>query len=113
MAVAAFPAADPAVAAAEAGKTHAFVFKNLLHKGGMRMELWVAGIALLIIAAGILVLILCRKKIHKSLQIAGACVLGVLFAAVLGYIALTFLFLDSLDSPPRACEKISVNTDLL
>ena len=64
------------------------------------MELWVAGIALLIIAAGILVLILCRKKIHKSLQIAGACVLGVLFAAVLGYIALTFLFLDSLDSPP-------------
>lgn len=64
------------------------------------MELWVAGIALLIIAAGILVLILCRKKIHKSLQIAGACVLGVLFAAVLGYIALTFLFLDSLDFPP-------------
>ena len=64
------------------------------------MELWAAGIALLIIAAGILVLILCRKKIHKSLQIAGACVLGVLFAAVLGYIALTFLFLDSLDSPP-------------
>ena len=31
---------------------------------------------------------------------AEGCVLGVLFAAVLGYIALTFLFLDSLDSPP-------------
>lgn len=53
------------------------------------MELWVAGIALLIIATGILVLILCGKKIHKSLQIAGACVLGVLFVAVLGYIVLT------------------------
>lgn len=63
------------------------------------MELWVAGIALLIIATGILVLILCRKKIHKSLQIAGACVLGVLFVAVPGYIALTFLFLGALDSP--------------
>lgn len=63
------------------------------------MELWAAGIALLIIAAGILVLILCRKKIHKGLRIFGVCVLGVLFAAVLGYIALTFLFLDSLDSP--------------
>ena len=64
------------------------------------MELWAAGIALLIIVAGILVLILCREKIHKGLRIAGVCVLGVLFAAVLGYIALTFLFLDSLDSPP-------------
>ena len=74
------------------------------------MELWAAGIALLIIAAGILVLILCGKKIHKGLRgkkihkglrIAGVCVLGALFAAVLGYIALTFLFLDSLHfSPP-------------
>ena len=63
------------------------------------MELWAAGIALLIIAAGILVLILCRKKIHKGLRIAGVCVLGALFAAVLGYIVLTFLFLDALDSP--------------
>ena len=62
------------------------------------MELWAAGIALLIIAAGILVLILCGKKIHKGLRIAG-CVLGALFAAVLGYIVLTFLFLDALDSP--------------
>lgn len=64
------------------------------------MELWVAGIALLIIAMGILVLILCREKIHKGLRIAVVCVLGVLFVAVLGYIALTFLFLNSLDSPP-------------
>ena len=69
------------------------------------MELWVAGIALLIIATGILVLILCRlilcrEKIHKGLRIAVVCVLGVLFVAVLGYIALTFLFLNSLDSPP-------------
>ena len=64
------------------------------------MELWVAGIALLIIAAGILVLILCGKKIHKGLRFAGVCVLGALFAAVLGYIVLTFLFLDALDSPP-------------
>ena len=46
------------------------------------------------------VLILCREKIHKGLRIAVVCVLGVLFAAVLGYIALTFLFLNSLDSPP-------------
>lgn len=67
----------------------------------MHMELWAAGIALLIIAAGILVLILCGKKIHKGLRIAGVCVLGALFAAVLGYIALTFLLLDSLHfSPP-------------
>ena len=100
VAVAVFPAADPVEAAAEAGKIHAFASANLLHKGGMRMELWAAGIALLIIVAGILVLILCREKIHKGLRIAGVCVLGVLFAAVLGYIALTFLFLDSLDSPP-------------
>ena len=64
------------------------------------MELWAAGIALLIIAAGILVLILCRKKIHKGLRIVGVCVLGALFAAILGYIVLTFLFLDALDSPP-------------
>ena len=64
------------------------------------MELWAAGIALLIIAAGILVLILCGKKIHKGLRIAGVCVLGALFAAVLGYIVLTFLFLDALGSPP-------------
>lgn len=63
------------------------------------MELWAAGIALLIIAAGILVLILCGKKIHKGLQIAGVCVLGALFAAILGYIVLTFLFMDALDSP--------------
>lgn len=63
------------------------------------MELWVAGIALLIIATGILVLILCREKIHKGLRIVGVCVLGALFAAILGYIALTFLFLDALDSP--------------
>ena len=63
------------------------------------MELWAAGIALLIIAAGILVLILCGKKIHKGLRIAGVCVLGALIAAVLGYIVLTFLFLDALDSP--------------
>ena len=63
------------------------------------MELWAAGIALLIIAAGILVLILCRKKIHKGLRIFGVCVLGALFAAILGYIVLTFLFLDALDSP--------------
>lgn len=63
------------------------------------MELWAAGIALLIIAAGILVLILCGKKIHKGLRIVGVCVLGALFAAVLGYIVLTFLFLDALDSP--------------
>ena len=62
------------------------------------MELWAAGIALLIIAAGILVLILCRKKIHKGLRIVGVCVLGALFA-ILGYIVLTFLFLDALDSP--------------
>ena len=98
--VAVFLAAGPVEAAAEAGKIHAFASENLLHKGGMRMELWVAGIALLIIATGILVLILCREKIHKGLRIAVVCVLGVLFAAVLGYIALTFLFLDSLDSPP-------------
>lgn len=99
--MAVFPAADPVEAAAEAGKIHAFASENLLHKGGMRMELWAAGIALLIIAAGILVLILCGKKIHKGLRIAGVCVLGALFAAVLGYIALTFLFLDSLHfSPP-------------
>ena len=98
--VAVFPAADPVEAAAEAGKIHAFASANLLHKGGMRMELWVAGIALLIIATGILVLILCREKIHKGLRIAVVCVLGVLFVAVLGYIALTFLFLDALDSPP-------------
>ena len=65
----------------------------------MRMELWAAGIALLIITAGILVLILCREKIHKGLRIVGVCVLGVLFVAVLGYIVLTFLFLDALDSP--------------
>ena len=65
----------------------------------MRMELWVAGIALLIIATGILVLILCREKIHKGLRIVGVCVLGALFVAVLGYIVLTFLFLDALDSP--------------
>ena len=63
------------------------------------MELWAAGIALLIIAAGILVLILCRKKIHKGLRIFGVCVLVALFAAILGYIVLTFLFLDALDSP--------------
>ena len=97
--VAVFPAADPVEEAAEAGKIHAFASENLLHKGGMRMDLWVAGIALLIIATGILVLILCREKIHKGLRIAVVCVLGVLFAAVLGYIALTFLFLNSLDSP--------------
>ena len=64
------------------------------------MELWVAGVILLALLAGILVLTLCGKKIHKGLRIAGVCVLGVLFAAVLGYIALTFLFLNSLDSPP-------------
>ena len=75
------------------------------------MELWVAGIALLIIATGILVLILCRKKIHKSLQIAGACVLGVLFVATLGYIALTFLFLDSLDSPPPEEPTVSLTVE--
>ena len=63
------------------------------------MELWVAGVILLVLLAGILVLILCGKKIHKGLRIAGVCVLGALFAAVLGYIALTFLFLDALDSP--------------
>ena len=64
------------------------------------MELWVAGVILLVLLAGILVLILCGKKIHKGLRIAGVCVLGALFAAVLGYIALTFLFLDAMDSPP-------------
>ena len=64
------------------------------------MELWAAGIALLIIAAGILVLILCRKKIHKGLRIVGVCVLGALFAAILGYIVLTFLFLDKLYVTP-------------
>lgn len=64
------------------------------------MELWVAGVILLVLLAGILVLILCGKKIHKGLRIAGVCVLGALFAAVLGYIALTFLFLGALDSPP-------------
>ena len=32
-------------------------------------------------------------------MIFGVCVLGALFAAVLGYIVLTFLFLDALDSP--------------
>ena len=64
------------------------------------MELWAAGVILLALLAGILVLTLCGKKIHKGLRIAGVCVLGVLFAAVLGYIALTFLFLNSLDSPP-------------
>ena len=108
MAVAAFPAADPVEAVAEAGKIHAFASANLLHKGGMRIELWVAGIALLIIATGILVLILCREKIHKGLRIAVVCVLGVLFAAVLGYIALTFLFLNSLDSPPLDKSTASV-----
>ena len=56
------------------------------------MELWVAGVILLVLLAGILVLILCGKKIHKGLRIVGVCVLGALFAAVLGYIALTFLF---------------------
>ena len=71
------------------------------------MELWAAGIALLIIAAGILVLILCGKKIHKGLRIAGVCVLGALFAAVLGYIVLTFLFLDALGSPPLDESTIS------
>ena len=63
------------------------------------MELWAAGVILLVLLAGILVLILCGKKIHKGLRIAGVCVLGTLFAAVLGYIVLTFLFLDALDSP--------------
>ena len=63
------------------------------------MELWAAGVILLALLAGILVLTLCGKKIHKGLRIAGVCVLGALFAAVLGYIALTFLFLDALDSP--------------
>lgn len=63
------------------------------------MELWAAGVILLVLLTGILVLILCGKKIHKGLRIAGVCVLGALFAAVLGYIALTFLFLDALDSP--------------
>lgn len=63
------------------------------------MELWVAGVILLVLLAGVLVLILCGKKIHKGLRIAGVCVLGALFAAVLGYIVLTFLFLDALDSP--------------
>ena len=86
--VAVFLAAGPVEEAAEAGKIHAFASENLLHKGGMRMELWVAGIALLIIATGILVLILCREKIHKGLRIAVVCVLGVLFVAVLGWIFL-------------------------
>lgn len=63
------------------------------------MELWAAGVALLVIAASILILILCGKKIRKGFRIAGVCVLGALFAAVLGYIVLTFLFLDALDSP--------------
>ena len=71
------------------------------------MELWAAGIALLIIAADILVLILYGKKIHKGLRIAGVCVLGALFAAVLGYIVLTFLFLDALGSPPLDESTIS------
>ena len=70
-------------------------------KGGTHMELWAAGVILLALLAGILVLTVWGKKIHKGLQIAGVCVLGALFAAVLGYIALTFLFLDSLHfSPP-------------
>ena len=75
------------------------------------MELWAAGIALLIIAAGILVLILCGKKIHKGLRIAGVCVLGALFAAVLGYIVLTFLFLDALDSPPPEEPTVSLTVE--
>ena len=64
------------------------------------MELWAAGVILLALLAGILALILCRKKLHLGVWITGVCVLGMLFMAVLGYIALTFLFLDSLDSPP-------------
>lgn len=64
------------------------------------MELWAAGVILLVLLAGLLVLILCGKKIHKGLRITGVCVLGALFVAVLGYIALTFLFLGALDSPP-------------
>lgn len=64
------------------------------------MALWAAVIALLVISSGILVLIFRGKKIHKGLRIAGVCVFGALFAAVLGYIALTFLFLDAPDSTP-------------
>ena len=46
------------------------------------------------------------SKFHERLAhffidiYTGVCVLGALFVAVLGYIALTFLFLGALDSPP-------------
>ena len=35
------------------------------------MELWAAGVILLVLLAGLLVLILCGKKIHKGLRITG------------------------------------------
>ena len=75
------------------------------------MELWAAGVILLVLLAGLLVLILCGKKIHKGLRITGVCVLGALFAAVLGYIALTFLFLGALDSPPPEEPTVSLTVE--
>ena len=45
------------------------------------MELWAAGVILLALLAGILALILCRKKLHLGVWITGVCVLGMLFMA--------------------------------
>ena len=77
------------------------------------MELWAAGVILLSLLAGILALILCRKKLHLGVWITGACVLGMLFMAVLGYIALTFLFLGAIDSslPEEPAFSMPVETE--
>ena len=77
------------------------------------MELWAAGVILLALLAGILALILCRKKLHLGVWITGVCVLGMLFMAVLGYIALTFLFLGAIDSslPEEPAFSMPVETE--
>jgi uncharacterized RDD family membrane protein YckC len=56
------------------------------------MQLWLAALLVIVFAGalGILLFLLARKK-NKAWLIAGACVIGAVLLALVGYIALTFV----------------------